>query len=130
MKKLVTTFLFTILMCTISYAQPLSGNYYIPQGANPQGFASLEAAVTSLNTNGATGTVNFILDADTLRENTFTFNASLSAVDNVVIKPASGRNVCLIVAAGASQGNGVQMIGFNTGYVTFDGSIMVRTVVI
>lgn len=122
MKKLVTTFLFTILMCTISYAQPLSGNYYIPQGANPQGFASLEAAVTSLNTNGATGTVNFILDADTLRENTFTFNASLSAVDNAVIKPAAGRNVCLIVGAGASQGNGVQMIGFNTGYITFDGS--------
>jgi len=28
----------------------------------------------------------------------------------------------LIVTGGTSQGNGVQMIGFNTGYVTFDGS--------
>ena len=47
---------------------PLAGDYYIPQGGNPQGFATIFDAVTSLNVNGATGTVNFILDADTLRE--------------------------------------------------------------
>ncbi|MDP2363929.1 MAG: hypothetical protein Q8M94_09195, partial [Ignavibacteria bacterium] len=101
---------------------PLAGNYYIPQGGNPQGFATIYDAVTSLNINGATGTVNFLLDADTLRENSFTFNAPLSAANNVVIKPAPGRNVCLIVTPGASMGNGIQMIGFDKGYVTFDGS--------
>lgn len=101
---------------------PLAGDYYIPQGANPQGFPTLEDAVASLNINGASGTVNFLLDADTLRENTFTFNADLSVDDNVVIKPAPGRDVVLFVTAGASQGNGIQMIGFNKGYVTFDGS--------
>ncbi|MCZ7609084.1 MAG: T9SS type A sorting domain-containing protein [Ignavibacterium sp.] len=101
---------------------PLAGDYYIPQGANPKGFATIFDAVTSLNINGASGTVNFLLDADTLRENSFTFNANLSAVNNVVVKPAPGRDVVLIVTPGASMGNGSQMIGFDRGHVTFDGS--------
>jgi hypothetical protein len=101
---------------------PLAGDYYIPQGANPQGFATLNDAVTSLNANGVAGTVNFILDADTLRENSFTFNAALSVDSSLVIKPAAGRNVTLIVNSSASVGNGPFMIGFNTGNVTFDGS--------
>lgn len=101
---------------------PLAGDYYIPQGINPQGFATLNDAITSLNANGVTGTVNFLLDADTLRENSFTFNADLSVDNNLVIKPASGRDVTLIVTASASVGNGPFMIGFNSGYVTFDGS--------
>ncbi|MCJ7552584.1 MAG: T9SS type A sorting domain-containing protein [Ignavibacteriaceae bacterium] len=101
---------------------PLAGDYYIPQGVNPQGFATLNDAVASLNINGATGTVNFLLDADTLRENTFTIDADLSADNNVIIKPAAGRDVTLIVTASGSVGNGPFMIGFNSGYVTFDGS--------
>jgi hypothetical protein len=122
MKKLVTTFLFSILLCTISYAQPLSGSYYIPKGVNPQGYDSLSLAVADLNTNGCLGTVYFVLDADTLRDTTFIFNASLSAVNNVVVKPAPGRNVTLISESSPSVGNGPFMIGFNKGYVTFDGS--------
>ncbi len=101
---------------------PLTGDYYIPKGTQAKGFANLVDAVASLNINGATGTVNFLLDADTLRENSITFNADLSATNNVVVKPAAGRNVCLIVTPGASMGNGSQMIGFDKGYVTFDGS--------
>lgn len=101
---------------------PLAGDYFIPQGANPQGFATLNDAVTSLNINGASAPVSFVLDADTLRENSFTFNSTLSAVNNLVIKPAPGRDVVLIVSASASVGNGPFMIGFNSGYVTFDGS--------
>lgn len=101
---------------------PLAGDYFIPQGANPQGFPTLFDAVAALNVNGALGTVNFLLDADTLRENTFTFDADLSVDNNVVVKPAPGRDVVLFVTAGPSQGNGIQMIGFNRGYVTFDGS--------
>ncbi len=104
-------------------AEPvLSGDYYIPQGSNPQGFATLYDAVTTLNTTVVNGTVNFLLDADTLRENSFTFNANLSADNNVVVKPAPGRDVCLIVTPGASMGNGSQLIGFDKGHVTFDGS--------
>lgn len=101
---------------------PLVGNYFIPQGANPQGFPTLADAVASLNINGANGTVNFLLDADTLRENSFTFSADLSEDNNVVVKPAPGRDVVLFVTAGASKGNGIQMIGFDRGFVTFDGS--------
>jgi len=101
---------------------PLAGDYFIPQGLNPQGFTTLNDAVAALNISGASGTVNFLLDADTLRENTFTFNANLSALNNVVVKPAPGRDVVLFVTAGASKGNGIQMIGFDKGFVTFDGS--------
>ncbi|MDA3871290.1 MAG: lamin tail domain-containing protein [Candidatus Marinimicrobia bacterium] len=76
----------------------------------------------SINANGVVGIVNLILDADTLREPSFTFNADLSADSNVVVKPATGRDVVLIVAPGVSHGNGAQMIGFDKGFVTFDGS--------
>ena len=65
----------------VDLRSPLAGDYYIPQGGNPHGFATIFDAVTSLNVNGATGTVNFILDADTLRESSFTFNANLSAAE-------------------------------------------------
>lgn len=99
-----------------------AGDYYIPKGSNALGFDSLHIAVDSINANGVTGTVYLILDADTLREPSFTFSADLSADNNVVVKPAAGRNVCLIVAGGPSHGNGDQLIGFDKGYVTFDGS--------
>ncbi|MFA6617674.1 MAG: FG-GAP-like repeat-containing protein [Candidatus Neomarinimicrobiota bacterium] len=97
-------------------------DFFIPKGAHAQGYVSLKAAVDHINANGVTGEINFILDADTLREESFTFAADLDADNNVTVKPAEGRDVVLIVAPGASQGNGPQMIGFDKGYVTFDGS--------
>ena len=100
----------------------LSGDYYIPQGSNPQGFNTLNDAVATLNVGVITGAVNFLLDADTLRENSITFNANLSAINNVTVKPAPGKNVLLIVKPSASKGNGIQLIGFDKGHVTFDGS--------
>jgi hypothetical protein len=99
-----------------------AGDYFIPQGSNALGFVSLKAAVDSINAHGVTGIVNLLLDADTLREQSFTFDADLSADNTVFIKPAAGKDVVLIVSPGASAGNGVQMIGFNKGYVTIDGS--------
>jgi len=100
----------------------IAGDYYIPKGGHALGYDSLHIAVDSINVNSVTGIVNLILDADTLREPSFTFNANLSVDNNVVIKPATGRDVCLIVAGGPSRGNGDQMIGFDKGFVTFDGS--------
>lgn len=102
--------------------QELAGDYYIPKGSNAQGFSTLAEAVLALNTYGAVGPVTFLLDADTLREESFTFTADLTAETDLVVKPAPSRNVVLIVAPGASRGNGPQMIGFDKGYVTFDGS--------
>lgn len=107
---------------TAASGVPLVGDYYIPKGANPMGFDSLSIAVDSLNANGAGGMVNFILDADTLRDESFTFTADLNADSCVTVKPATGRDVVLIVVPGASEGNGAQMIGFDKSYVTFDGS--------
>jgi len=103
-------------------SKALAGDYYIPQESHEQGFATLAEAVTSLNTYGASAPVNFILDADTLREDSFTFGADLTEDCRVTVKPAADRNVVLIVAPGATKGNGPQMIGFDKGYVTFDGS--------
>ncbi len=99
-----------------------AGDYYIPQGSNPQGFLTLNEAVSELNAGLVNGTINLILDADTLRENSFSFSGEFTSTNNVVIKPASGRDVTLIVTASTSVGNGPYMIGFNAGYVTFDGS--------
>lgn len=113
----------TILKLEINIKpQDIVGDYYIPKGDNVQGFNTLAEAVAALNTHGATGPVTFLLDADTLREESFTFTADLTAETDLVVKPAPGRNVVLIVAPGDSKGNGPQMIGFNKGYVTFDGS--------
>lgn len=97
-------------------------DYFIPKGTHSQGYASLKAAVDSINIHGVSGMINLVLDADTLREESFTFNADLDADSNVTVKPAPGRDVVLIVTPGASHGNGSQMIGFEKGYVTFDGS--------
>lgn len=100
----------------------LDPNYYIPKGSHDNGFATLKDAVDYFNTATITEPVVILLDADTLREASFTFSADLSETNNMTIKPAEGRDVVLIVGAGASQGNGDQMIGFDKGYVTFDGS--------
>ncbi len=97
-------------------------DFFIPKGSHEKGWATLKEAVDSINANGVVGTINLLLDADTLREESFTFNAPLDAVNNVVVKPAPGRDVVLIVTPGLSKGNGIQMIGFDKGYVTFDGS--------
>lgn len=113
----------TILKLEINIKpQDIAGDYYIPKGDHAQGFNTLAEAVAALNTHGATGPVTFLLDADTLREESLTFTADLTAETNLVVKPVPGRDVVLIVAPGASKGNGPQMIGFDKGYVTFDGS--------
>ncbi|MDP2303721.1 MAG: T9SS type A sorting domain-containing protein [Ignavibacteria bacterium] len=123
MKRLILVlFVLFNLSSTNLFSQALSGDYFIPQGANPKGFPTLSDAVTSINTNGVAGAVTFLLDADTLRENSFVFSATLSADSSLTIKPAPGRNVVLFVSSSASVGNGPFMIGFTKGYVTFDGS--------
>ena len=127
----VSEFLFNIFVLStnngfgayqVDLRTQFAGDYYIPQGSNPQGFLTLNEAVSELNAGLVNGTINLILDADTLRENSFSFNGEFTSTNNVVIKPASGRDVTLIVTASTSVGNGPYMIGFNAGYVTFDGS--------
>ena len=121
MKRMFTIlFLFILLGNFNIFSQALTGDKIIK--ATGGDYATLGAAITALNANGASGTVNFILDADTLRENSLIFTSVLTGDNKVVIKPAPGRNVTLIVSASASVGNGPFMIGFSGGNITFDGS--------
>jgi hypothetical protein len=125
MKKLLTL-LFVFVVCIFSFAQ-LSGNYFIPQGANPQGYATLVAAITDLNTNGCSGTVYFYIDGDLaeIGANVLITRSDLNSTNNLVIKPASGKTPIITFSgctatAGATQYTGFTLSG--AGYVTVDGS--------
>ena len=105
----------------------LSGDYYIPQGGNPQGFATLEAAIAQLNIDGASSAVRFLIDADLseIGANLALLRADLSAVNNLVIKPAPTKTPTITFTgctntAGATQYTGLAMSGAS--YVTIDGS--------
>lgn len=106
----------------VVYANMLTGDYYIPQGTHPKGFASFDEAMETLNSTGAVGITNFLLDADTLRGAAVEFNPPLWQDAFVTIKPAPGRNVTLLLTSNPSVGNGPYLIGFKTGNITFDGS--------
>jgi len=105
----------------------LSGDYYIPQGANPQGFATLAEAITALNTNGASGTVKFLIDGNLAEvgANLIITRADLNATNNLVIKPATAKTDTITISgctatAGANQYAGLTISGAS--YVTIDGS--------
>lgn len=125
MKKLFTLF-FVFVVCTLSFAQ-LSGDYYIPQGSNPQGFTTLAAACSTLTADGASGTVRFLID-DNLAEtgaDLVISRSDLNATNNLIIKPASGKTPTISITGCTSTSGATQYAGFtlnNTGFVTIDGS--------
>ena len=51
----------------INPADVLAGDYYIPQGVNPQGFNTLVDAFAALNSFGVSSAVRFLID-DNLNE--------------------------------------------------------------
>jgi len=124
MKKINLLFLL-LFLSGVSFAQ-LSGSYYIPQGANPQGFVTLAAAVDSLNQVGLSGTVYFYID-DNLNETGSTLKflrSDLTASNNLVIKPAPTKTPIIAITGCVTTGNnayaGITLEA--TSYVTFDGS--------
>lgn len=124
MKKLLLS-LFLVLISFSSYAQ-LSGDYYIPQGANPQGFATLASAIDSLNKVGLSGTVYFYIDDNLAETGSLLrmYRGDLSAANNLVIKPAPTKTPTITItsctATGHSAYTGITVD--STSYVTFDGS--------
>lgn len=125
MKK-ITLFFIGLFISTLSYGQ-LSGDYYIPQGANPQGYATLAAAFADVTALGLSGTVTFYIDGDLSETgaNVVVNRADLSATNNLVIKPATGKAPTItfsgcVATAGATQYTGLTLN--NTSYVTIDGS--------
>lgn len=122
MKKL---FLFLTLLSLSAYAQ-LSGDYFIPQGANPQGFATLASAIDSLNKVGLSGTVYFYID-DNLNETGSLlkfYRGDLSSTNNLIIKPAPAKTPTISITGCTSTGreaySGITLD--STSYVTIDGS--------
>lgn len=93
----------------------LLGTYYIPQGDQDKGFASLREAIEALNELGADGPVTFII-ADTLDEGPGPITldrGDLSESTRVTIRPAPDTNPVIKV----------EEIRFvDTGYITIDGS--------
>jgi hypothetical protein len=94
---------------------PLAGTYYIPQGANSAGFASLTDAANAVNDRGVSGPVTFLID-DNIDEAGGTvrfFRSDLTAETRVTIKPAPGKQVTV------SLGD-IRFV--QTSYFTVDGS--------
>ncbi|MFZ1519798.1 MAG: T9SS type A sorting domain-containing protein [Ignavibacteriaceae bacterium] len=106
---------------------PLAGDYYIPQGANPSGFNTLEEAVSVLNLVGASSTVRFLID-ENLNEvgaNLLISRNDLTASNNLVIKPAPTKTPIITITGCTTTSGATQYSGFalsGASYVTFDGS--------
>lgn len=77
-------------------ALPLAGVYFIPQGANDQGFATLGEAVAALNEAGASDEVVFVIDGDLVETAAVRINRpDLTEDTPVAITPAPGKNVTI-----------------------------------
>ncbi|NMD00926.1 MAG: hypothetical protein GYA62_14575, partial [Bacteroidales bacterium] len=129
MKKLILLCaIFLITGMTLNtFGQVLSGDYYIPQGANPQGYSSLALAIADLNTNGCSGTVYFYIDGDLAETgaNLLISRNDLTGTNNLIIKPASGKTPTVTISgctstAGATAYAGLTLSG--SSYITIDGS--------
>lgn len=124
MKKILTTlFLFSFV---ITLKAQLSGTYYIPQGTNPQGFATLAAAFNAVNTQGVSGNVVFYID-DNLNEtgsNLVLYRGDLSSVNRLLIKPAPTKTPTINITGCTISGHqayaGITID--STSFVTIDGS--------
>ena len=119
MQKMLCILVLAILFLPIiGFSQVTGGDYYIPQGSNPQGYATLADAFNDINTNGVSGTVNLLIDANITEvgSNLILNRSDLTSTNNVVIKPAPGKTVTITI-----DGSGPLTIN-NTPYVTIDGS--------
>ena len=115
-----------IILKNVIYSTTLAGDYYIPQGDHEQGFATLGAAITALNSYGATESVNFYIDGNLneLGTELIINRDDLTAETAVTIKPAAGKMPSITITNFPSTGNhsGQGFSVENTPYVTVDGS--------
>lgn len=94
--------------------QPLSGTYYIPQGTNDKGFATLAEAIDVVNEYGLSGETTFLLDSDLDEIDQLRFNrGDLSESTRLTIKPADGKQVKITTKS---------FRFVDTGFITVDGS--------
>ena len=106
---------------------PLAGDYYIPQGSNTQGFASLGEATSAINEAGLASATTFYISAD-LDETGNVIKISrdgLTEMSGLTIKPAPGVSPTITVAANNSADDENENVGFlilNSDWITIDGS--------
>lgn len=106
---------------------PLAGDYYIPQGDNSQGFASLGEAVSVFNEVGLESSATFYISED-LDETGNVIKISrddLSEMNSLTIKPAPGTSPTLTVSGNNSaedENEGVGFLILNSDWITIDGS--------
>ncbi len=111
----------------VNPADVLAGDYYIPQGVNPQGFNTLADAFTALNSFGVSSAVRFLID-DNLNEigaNLLITRSDLTETNNLIIKPAPTKTPSITITgcsttSGATQYSGIAYSGAS--YITIDGS--------
>lgn len=104
----------------------LIGDYYIPQGTHPQGFATLAAACTALNTLGVAAPVRILIDAD-LAETGATLlikKVNTTATNTVTILPNTSASHTITITGCATSGDNSKsgLTIDSTNYVTIDGS--------
>ncbi len=104
----------------------LSGDYFIPQGVNAQGFNTLGDAIAALNNGGTAAPVRFLID-DNLNElgsNLIITRNDLSAAKPVVVKPAPGKTPSITITSFPTTGNHAKqgLTIENASYITIDGS--------
>jgi len=106
---------------------PLAGDFYIPQGSNSQGFASLGEATSAVNEAGLASATTFYISAD-LDETGNVIKISrdgLTEMSGLTIKPAPGVSPTITVAANNSADDENENVGFlilNSDWITIDGS--------
>ena len=100
---------------------PLAGDYYIPQGDNAQGFASLADAFDAVNEGGLSDATTLYIagDLDESGNILLLTRDDLSETNSLTIKPASGISPTLTIEGG-SGGDGLHFQ--ETAWVTIDGS--------
>lgn len=104
---------------------PLSGDYYIPQGAYPKGFPTLDSAFKAINSFGQSGDVRFLIDADLNEVGANLVLTKNDTVNLLSIKPAPNKTPTIYItgctsASGANQYTGITLNGAKN--VLFDGS--------
>ncbi|MEX0608391.1 MAG: T9SS type A sorting domain-containing protein [Balneolaceae bacterium] len=103
----------------VTIPDPLAGEYYIPQGENTQGFASLADAISAINEAGLSAATTLYIAADLTETSGIGINRDDLTEDTpLTIKPAAGVTATLDVVS--NGGDGIAIISAD--YVTIDGS--------
>ena len=114
-------------MIEANFSSPnLSGDYYIPQGTNPQGFTTLAAACATINANGVSAPVRFLINGNLTETaaNLIITSATVTATNTLTILPNTSTNDTITMSGCATTGNNTKA-GFTiygTNYVTINGS--------